>query len=102
VRSEGLAALDAKRTLGILRAGSAKFRAVETRFASSLKDISRFFKEWIEAGKSLQQTWTEIFKDGRAPAHPLEAWGESYIYAPATGAVHASWPEEAKPQIGEE
>jgi hypothetical protein len=102
VRSEGLAALDARRTLGILRAGSAKFRSDRSRFASSLDEMAAFFVEWMSQGKSLQQTWTEVFKDGRSPAHPLAAWGESYIYDPKTGSVHTTWPEKAKPQIGTE
>ncbi|MHC4252042.1 MAG: hypothetical protein ACYS9X_23230 [Planctomycetota bacterium] len=102
VRSEGLAAVDVRRTLGILNAASVKFRSVEGRFASSLDEIARFFVEWIRAGRSLQQGWTEAFKDGRAPVHPLAPWGERYIHDPATGRVHASWPEEAQPRIGTE
>jgi hypothetical protein len=100
VRSEGLAAVDVRRTLAVLRAGSVKFRSAEGRFASSLDDIARFFAEWIRAGRSLQQGWTEVFKDGRAPVHPLAPWGERYIYDPATGGVRASWPEEARTKQG--
>ncbi len=98
LRSEGLAAVDVGRTLSVLRASSAKFRSAERRLASSLDELARFFTEWIRAGKSLQQEWTEVFKEGRAPVHPLAPWGERYIYDPLTGRAHASWPEKSRPE----
>jgi tetratricopeptide (TPR) repeat protein len=100
VRSEGLAAVDAWRTLSVLRSSMAKFRSAKRRSASSLDELARFFGEWIRAGKSLQQEWTETFRDGRAPVHPLAPWGERYVYDPLTGSAHASWPEGVRPKEG--
>jgi len=96
VRSEGVAAIGVGRMLPILRGATAIHRRTEGRFASSLDELARFYAEWIRAGKSLQQGWTEAFKDGRAPMHPLSAWGERYTYDPPTGAIYATWPEEAR------
>ena len=96
VRSEAVAAIGVRRTLPILRGATATFRSSEARFPSSLDELARFFAEWIRGGKSLQQGWTEAFKDGRAPVHPLSAWGERYTYDPDTGAIYATWPEEAR------
>ena len=98
VRSEGLAKIDVRRTLDVLRPGSTKFRSAEGRFASSLDELARFFAEWIRAGEALKQEWVEVFKDGRPPIHPLAPWGERYTCDPRTGRIHATWPEGARPQ----
>lgn len=95
LRSEGVARIDALRTLAVLRAASGKFRSVRSRFASSLDETAEFFGEWIREGRPLEQSWHVVFKDGRAPVHPLAPWGERYVYDPGTGRVDASWPDVA-------
>jgi len=87
VRSEGLADIDARRTLSILQAASNRFARLERRTAASLQELAEHWAGVASRGKPLPQDWVACFAGGRPPEHPLAAWGAGYSYDPATGAV---------------
>jgi hypothetical protein len=91
VRSEGHAEIEVPRVLAILQTASNLFKRREGKLAASLDEIARYIGEWTRAGKQLDQEVTELLKSGTAPDHPLAAWGERYLYDPATGSVDATW-----------
>ena len=97
VRSEGHAEITVPRVCAVLQTASNLFKRREGRLAASLDEIARYFGEWTRAGRQLDQQVTELLKSGTAPGHPLAAWGERYLYDPATGKVDATWSSFTKP-----
>jgi hypothetical protein len=86
VRSWANACVTIRRKSSVLNAASKHYVRKRGSPAPTLDALARYYyDEHIVPRKSLDVEWTDLFKDGRPPEHPLAAWGERWPYDCRTG-----------------